>query len=65
MRLVWWTGVVRPAFPDLMKQKPPNGDGEGGGPKCDPSRLVRAVVFGRVNFEGPRHKEVNSLWGLL
>ena len=60
-RLVWWQGALSPAFPDLQKkpqdplheaqtQQDPDETPEG--MKYVPTKLVRAVVFGRFNFEG-------------
>ncbi|CAK0843448.1 unnamed protein product [Prorocentrum cordatum] len=48
---------------ELLAQENPDEAPED--PKYDPTKLVRAVVFGRFNFEGPKHKEINSLLGVL
>ncbi|CAK0879420.1 unnamed protein product [Prorocentrum cordatum] len=48
---------------ELLAQENPDEAPED--PKYDPTKIVRAVVFGRFNFEGPKHKEINSLLGVL
>ncbi|CAK0834272.1 unnamed protein product, partial [Prorocentrum cordatum] len=61
-------GVLRPALPDLQQKEQPEDsvqDPEDPEAQRDPAKLIRAVVFGRFNFEGPKHKEINSLPGVL
>ncbi|CAK0804963.1 unnamed protein product [Prorocentrum cordatum] len=61
-------GVPRPAFPDLQQKNQPEDSEQGPEDpeaQCDPTKLIQAVVFGRLNFEGPKHTEINSLLGAL